>query len=292
MANVLTVNDAVVDYASPGRDPFRAVDGVSLEVGAGEIVGLVGESGCGKSSLGKAIVGLNRLTSGDISIGDHRMSPLGRRARNAADREVQMVFQDPYASLNPRRRIGSQIRDALRDVPRREAAQRVAEALESVGLDPAFARRYPHQFSGGQRQRIAIARALVGRPRVIVADEPVSALDASTRLQVASLLSDQARKDGSGLLMISHDLSGLRPLADRVAVMYFGRIVEMGPTEQVWTHSRHPYTKALIGAIPQLGRDASLPTEPPRRVVPKHAEPEAARLVPLGDGHFVAKEAM
>lgn len=286
--STLQVENAVVEYKVPGRAPVRAVAGVSLEVAAGEVLGLVGESGCGKSSLGRAIVGLNPLTEGRILCEGRPVAPLGRRARSVPDRAVQMVFQDPYSSLNPRRRVGQQILDSARSGPGRRTA-RVADLLEAVGLPASVADRYPHQFSGGQCQRIAIARTLASEPKVIVADEPVSALDASTRLQVAGLLSDTARVSGVSLLMISHDLSGLRTIADRIAVMYFGRIVEMGPTEAVWASPRHPYTQALIGAIPRLGRDAQMPAEPGRR-----DELGAARsgsLVECAPGHFVAAEA-
>ncbi|NYD68080.1 ABC transporter ATP-binding protein [Agromyces atrinae] len=286
--NPLEVEDAVVEYRVPGKPSVRAVAGVSLTVAAGEVVGLVGESGCGKSSLGRAIVGLNPLDSGRVLIDGRPISPLGRRARPVADRAVQMVFQDPYSSLNPRRRVGRQIQDAIAG---RGGAARVAELLESVGLPASAAARFPHQFSGGQRQRIAIARALASEPRVIVADEPVSALDASTRLQVAGLLSETATAQGVALLMISHDLSGLRVIADRIAVMYFGRIVEVGPTDAVWSNPRHPYTRALIGAIPRLGRDAQMPAEPPRRETVVVGDDDA-RLVECGPGHVVAAEAL
>lgn len=284
----LQVEDAVVEYKVPGRPAVRAVAGVSLHVEAGEVLGLVGESGCGKSSLGRAIVGLNPLDSGRILVEGRAIAPLGRRARPVADRAVQMVFQDPYSSLNPRRRVGRQIQDA---VPGPGGAARVRELLESVGLPGAAAERFPHQFSGGQRQRIAIARALASEPRVIVADEPVSALDASTRLQVAGLLSETSASRGVALLMISHDLSGLRVIADRIAVMYFGRIVEMGPTDAVWTEPRHPYTRALIGAIPRLGRDAPMPSEPGRSA-PVVVSDDDARLVECAPGHLVAAEAL
>nr|WP_315265996.1 ATP-binding cassette domain-containing protein [Microbacterium lemovicicum] len=284
----LEVEDAVVEYRVPGRARVRAVAGVSLDVAAGEVLGLVGESGCGKSSLGRAIVGLNPLDSGRILIDGRPLAPLGRRARPVADRAVQMVFQDPYSSLNPRRRVGRQIRDAITGG---NGSARVGELLESVGLPASSASRFPHQFSGGQRQRIAIARALASEPRVIVADEPVSALDASTRLHVAGLLSETATSRGVALLMISHDLSGLRVIAHRIAVMYFGRIVELGPTDAVWSDPRHPYTRTLIGAIPRLGRDAQMPAEPGRRETVAVSD-EDARLVECAPGHFVAAEAL
>lgn len=284
----LKVEDVVVEYKVSGRPTVRAVDGVSIHVEAGEVLGLVGESGCGKSSLGRAIVGLNPLDSGKVLVDGRSIAPLGRRARPVADRTVQMVFQDPYSSLNPRRRVGRQIQDA---VAGRGGAARVRELLEAVGLPASAADRFPHQFSGGQRQRIAIARALASEPRVIVADEPVSALDASTRLQVAGLLSETATARGVALLMISHDLSGLRVIADRIAVMYFGRIVEIAPTDVIWSEPRHPYTRELIGAIPRLGRDAPMPSAPERREVVVRTD-EDARLVECAPGHFVAADAL
>ena len=284
----LEIDDVVVEYKVTGRPAVRAVDGVSLHVAAGEVLGLVGESGCGKSSLGRAIVGLNPLDSGRILVDGRAIAPLGRRARAAADRTVQMVFQDPYSSLNPRRRVGKQIQDA---VTGGGGAARVRELLEAVGLPAAAANRFPHQFSGGQRQRVAIARALASEPRVIVADEPGAALDASPRLQVAGLLSDTATARGVALLMISHDLSGLRVIADRIAVMHFGRIVEVASTDAIWAEPRHPYTRELIGAIPRMGRDAPMPSAPERRGAVVRTD-EQARLVECAPGHFVASEAL
>jgi peptide/nickel transport system ATP-binding protein len=260
---LLEVTDAVVDYKVPGGNVVHAVAGVSLSVAAGEIVGLVGESGCGKSSLGRAIVGLNPLTTGTVTLDGAPIGALKRRARPLNERGLQMVFQDPYSSLNPRRRVWRQLADGMPAGTSDRAAKAEAIAiLGSVGLPTATADRFPHEFSGGQRQRIAIARVLAAKPSMIVADEPVSALDASTRAQVSSLLVDAARDHGMGLLMISHDLSGLRYMADRVAVMYFGRIVEIGPTADLWDDPKHPYTRTLIGAIPRLGRDAILPLAP------------------------------
>ena len=260
---LLNVQDAVVDYHVPGRATVHAVAGVSISVEPGEIVGLVGESGCGKSTLGRAIVGLQKLTSGTVALDGHPVAPVGRGARPVRDRGLQMVFQDPYSSLNPRRRIGRQIADGLRrDEPGgstdpRPVGEQVTELLESVGLAANVATRFPHEFSGGQRQRIAIARALAPNPSIIVADEPVSALDASTRAQVTNLLTSLAAERGMGLLFISHDLSGVRHMADRVAVMYLGRIVENSPTEPLWGDPLHPYSEALIRAIPKLGMDAA-----------------------------------
>ncbi len=293
MTALLEVDEAVVEYHVPGRPKMRAVDGVSLEVGSAEVVGLVGESGCGKSSLGRAIVGLNPLTSGAVRLDGRELAPLRRRARPVEDRAVQMVFQDPYSSLNPRRSIARQLGDAIRAGGRRPTRELVDELLAQVGLPASAADRFPHQFSGGQRQRIAIARALGVQPRLVVADEPVSALDASTREQVASLISETATAGGAGVLMISHDLSGLRVIADRIAVMFFGRIVEVGPTEAVWNEPAHPYTRTLIGAIPKLGRDAPMPSAAPaQRIVSRTEDPEGAALVEVAPGHLVAAEAL
>ncbi len=278
---LLEVRDVVVDYRVAGRRDVHAVAGVSLDVSAGEIVGLVGESGCGKSSLGRAVVGLQRLTSGTVTLDGHAVTPVGRAARPERDRGLQMVFQDPYSSLNPRRRIGRQIADGLpHGLSAAARRTRVADLLASVGLAPGVADRYPHEFSGGQRQRIAIARALAPEPAVIVADEPVSALDASTRAQVSNLLVDLARDRSMGLLFISHDLSGVRHMADRVAVMYLGRIVEDSPTEPLWADPLHPYTDALVRAIPQLGADAAAPVAPSGEVPDPSDPPTGCRFHP------------
>ena len=293
MTDRLDVRDAVLEYHVPGRPTVRAVDGVSLTVGAGEVVGLVGESGCGKSSLGRAIVGLHRLTSGSVSLDGRELPPLGRRARPRADRVVQMIFQDPYSSLNPRRSIQRQLAEAIVAGGRTSSRELIDDLLATVDMPASSATRYPHQFSGGQRQRIAIARALATNPELIVADEPVSALDASTRAQVSQLISTTATAGGAGVLMISHDLSGLRMIADRIAVMYFGRIVELGPTDAVWGSPAHPYTRTLMGAIPRLGRTATLPdASPSERITSRREDPEGAELVDLGGGHLVAAEAL
>lgn len=246
---VLTADGVVVEYR--GRPPLRAVDGVSLAVGAGEVVALVGESGCGKSSLARAVVGIEKRAGGSVRLGDLDVPVLGLRRRSPETTGVQMVFQDPNSSLNPRRRIGDQIADGVRAAVRRgDAPSDPGEWLVRVGLDPRAASRYPHEFSGGQKQRIAIARSLAARPRMLVADEPISALDASTQTSVAALMRSLSVQAGAGLLFISHDLSVVRRIADRTLVMYRGRIVESGHTETIWQNPVHPYTRALLAAIP------------------------------------------
>ncbi|WP_420113458.1 ABC transporter ATP-binding protein [Pseudactinotalea sp.] len=250
MTAALQIAGASVVYRSRGRGEVHAVDGVELEVDRGEIVGLVGESGSGKSSLARAVVGLERLHAGSITLDGVPVAPLGWRTR--ADVRTQMVFQSPYASLNPRRTVGSQLRDGVPS-GRGDLTSAVAGLLERVGLEASAAARYPHQFSGGQRQRIAIARALAPRPEILVADEPVTALDASAQAQVVELLGSLVRDLGVGMLFISHDLALVRHIADRVAVMYHGQIVEQGQTEQVWRDRAHPYTRELIAAVPRLG---------------------------------------
>ncbi|WP_299541199.1 ABC transporter ATP-binding protein [uncultured Streptomyces sp.] len=259
-APLLRVDDVVVEYPRKGHDPMRALAGVSMEVAPGEIVGIVGESGCGKSTLARAITGLAPAHSGSITFDGATVSAVGRRRRDPALLPLQMVFQDPNASLNPRRTVGAQIeevvvaRDRANGVRRGrrdpEAAREAAEALRRVGLPDGSARKYPHEFSGGQRQRAAIARALASRPRMIVADEPVSALDASAQAAVANLLRDLSRQEGIALAFISHDLAVVGALADRVVVMYLGRIVETGTVDQIFNAPQHPYTKALLAAVP------------------------------------------
>ncbi|MEU1724788.1 ABC transporter ATP-binding protein [Actinomadura sp. ATCC 39365] len=254
---MLDIEDLVVEHRSPGRPVVRAVAGASLTVRAGEVVGLVGESGCGKSTLARAVCGLNPVTHGSIAFEGQQVTPLGLRRRKLTG--IQMVFQDPYASLNPRRRVGDQIADGLRTAG--DSRTDPADLLERVGLPREFAGRHPHEFSGGQRQRIAIARALAARPRLLIGDEPISALDASAQAQVARLMRDLAVDSGAGLLFISHDLSVVRLIADRIAVMYLGKIVEVGETAEVWDDPKHPYTKALLGAIPKPDGMGVLPAE-------------------------------
>jgi peptide/nickel transport system ATP-binding protein len=244
----LAVEGATVTYRQPGRGVLTAVDGVDLEVRAGEVVGLVGESGCGKSTLARAVCGLEPLAGGRILHDGEPVRRLGLRPREVRQRRIQMVFQNPYASLNPRRRVGAQIEDGRR-VAAGEAPS-VAELLDAVGLEASAAGRYPHEFSGGQRQRVAIARAMATGPDLLIGDEPIASLDASLQARIADLMRRVALDRGASLLFISHDLAVVRVIADRIAVMQAGRIVEQGPAEQVWARPQHPYTRRLLAAIP------------------------------------------
>ncbi|CAN5414787.1 dipeptide ABC transporter ATP-binding protein [soil metagenome] len=231
----------------------KAVDGVSFALAQGEALGLVGESGCGKSTLGRTILQLIPATSGSVFFDGQELNRLSGKALRKARRGFQMIFQDPYASLNPRMTVFDALAEALRShrkIPRAELRERVTELIRIVGLLPAALHKYPHEFSGGQRQRIAIARALAVEPRLIVADEPVSALDVSIQAQIINLIAQIRREMNLTLIFISHDLSVVRHVADRIAVMYLGRIVELGPPDQVLDHPQHPYTKALLSAVP------------------------------------------
>ncbi|MBM3214426.1 dipeptide ABC transporter ATP-binding protein [Candidatus Poribacteria bacterium] len=320
MPALLEVRDLIKHYPirrSRGerRGVVRAVDGVSFEVGRGETLGLVGESGCGKTTAGRTLLRLVEPTSGDariVSDGGERVSifELPKSDLRVLRRRVQMVFQDPYGSLNPRMTVGGIIGEPIRIhklVPKAEIGSRVLHLLEVVGLDPRHALRYPHEFSGGQRQRIVIARALAVEPDMIVADEPVSALDVSVQAQVINLLHDLQGQFGLSYLFISHNLSVVRHIADRVAVMYLGRIVESAAKGELYGNPLHPYTQALLSAVPVpdptrrrdrilLRGDPPSPANPPSGC-PFHprcpiAVAECAsrvqQLVTVANGHSVA----
>jgi oligopeptide/dipeptide ABC transporter ATP-binding protein len=280
--SLLQVRDLVKHYHAGGllrrgAPPVRAVEGVSFDVGEGETLALVGESGCGKSSVGRTILRLQEPTSGTAVFEGSEVFTLDRAALRTLRRRMQIIFQDPYSSLNPRMTVGSAVAEGIeihRLATGRDIGRRVGALLEEVGLDPGYARRYPHEFSGGQRQRIGIARALAVQPSFIVCDEPVSALDVSVQAQVLNLLADLQRDRGLSYLFIAHDLAVVRQIARRVAVMYLGTIVEQGATEALLREPRHPYTVALLSAVPEpdpgrqrsrivLGGDLPSPSRPP-----------------------------
>jgi ABC-type oligopeptide transport system ATPase subunit len=244
-APLLRINDLRQGFGK-GKSRFYAVDGVSLSVNAGEIFGLVGESGCGKTTLGRSVIGLYK-PEGEIFFDGKRLT--GRRDSG----DIQMIFQDPTSSLNPRMTVGESVGEGLavrRTLAKKELRERVAEALTLVGLSPDFASRYPHEFSGGQRQRIGIARAILTSPKMIIADEPVSALDVSVQSQIVDLLDSLRQRLGLTVIFIAHDLAVVRYFCDRIAVMYRGKIVETAPSRELFELPLHPYTRALLSAVP------------------------------------------
>jgi oligopeptide transport system ATP-binding protein len=278
----------------------KAVDGVSLQLRQGEILGLVGESGCGKSTLGRTILQLIPATDGAVMLAGKNLTQLDGRKLREARAHFQMIFQDPYASLNPRITVFDALAEAIqahKRVAPGELAERVSVLMKKVGLSPRFLKKYPHEFSGGQRQRIAIARALAVEPKLIIADEPVSALDVSIQAQIINLLGRLSREMQLTLVFISHDLSVVKHISDRIAVMYLGRIVELGPAVLVFERPLHPYTKALVSAVPvpdpqreQQRQRIILPGDPPSPMNPPsgcpfhprcpYAVPDCARIVP------------
>lgn len=288
---------------------IKAVDGVSLDIQQGEVLGLVGESGCGKSTLGRTIMRLEEPTGGDIYFNDADVTRMDRDGPRRLRGKMQIVFQDPDSSLDPRMTVGDAIEEALIIHDVKEPSVRVAKVqslLERVGLEAGFAERYPHEFSGGQRQRIGIARALAMDPQLIIADEPVSALDVSVQAQVLNLLMDIRDKDGLTYLFISHDLSVVKYISNKVAVMYLGKIVEVADREEFFRNPLHPYTEALLSAIPSLRPkdkkrillkgDVPSPLNPPsgcnfhtrcHRVMPVCSQQEP-RLNEVAPGHGVA----
>jgi peptide/nickel transport system ATP-binding protein len=255
---LLKVDDLVVEYSAGGKT-VHAVSGVSLQVARGETLGLVGESGCGKSTLGRAVLQLRRPVSGQVLFDGHDLVAMKGDALRRMRQHVQLIFQDPIASLNPRRRIGDIVAEPLVIAgvnDRGERDKRVREVLSAVGLEPELVMgRLPHEFSGGQCQRISIARALVLNPEFIICDEPVSALDVSIRAQILNLLEEMKARYGLTLLFIAHDLAVVKAVSDRVAVMYLGRLCEIGPSEQLFARPAHPYTALLIEAIPHPDPD-------------------------------------
>ncbi|GAA1723163.1 hypothetical protein GCM10009765_83910 [Fodinicola feengrottensis] len=297
--------------AGPGfrrRRRLTAVDRVSLRVRRGETLGIVGESGCGKSTLARCLTRLVEPSSGRIEFDGQDITSAGHRRLVPVRRDLQLVFQDPYASLNPRRRIGATLAEPLRVHREKPTKDGIAELLRTVGLDAAYAERFPHELSGGQRQRVGIARALALRPRLVVADEPVSALDVSIQAQILNLLDDLKERFGLTYVFIAHDLGVVRHTSDRVAVMYLGRVVETAPAGRIFQAPAHPYTKALLSAVPvpdptahrtertALTGEVPSPIDPPAgcRFHPRcplatgRCRTEEPLLTPLASDHEVA----
>jgi peptide/nickel transport system ATP-binding protein len=309
-SRLLRVENLVVEY-TVGNKIVHAVSGITLEIARGETLGLVGESGCGKSTLGRAVVQLRQAVSGRVLFDGEDLTAMRGEALRKMRRRVQLIFQDPIASLNPRRRIGDIVAEPLVIAgvsDPKERQDRVSEVLNAVGLDPALVMgRLPHEFSGGQCQRICIARALVLNPEFVICDEPVSALDVSIRAQILNLLEEMKARFGLTLLFIAHDLAVVKAVSDRVAVMYLGRICEVGPSEQLFAKPAHPYTALLIEAIPVPDPDIKPAEsvavgEPPSPIAPpsgcrfrtrcpradQRCASEVPELRPVGTGQYVA----
>lgn len=277
-------------YFGTKNAPIKAIDGISFDVYEGETLGLVGESGCGKSTTGRSIIRLYDITDGEIIFRDKNVNEYkSRKDAMQFNREMQMIFQDPYASLNPRMTAGDIIAESF-DIHglyknKAERQQKIGELLESVGLNREHANRYAHEFSGGQRQRIGIARALSLDPSFIIADEPISALDVSIQAQVVNLLKQLQKERGLTYLFIAHDLSMVKYISDRIAVMYRGKILELGSADEIYSNPIHPYTKSLLSAVPQPNPEY----ERKRVRIPyKHEEPASnAEIIEARPGHFV-----
>ncbi|MCI1026147.1 dipeptide ABC transporter ATP-binding protein [Pantoea dispersa] len=304
---ILQVRDLVTRFDIRGgllnrvKRRVHAVEKISFDLYAGETLALVGESGCGKSTTGRSLLRLVASQGGSITFDGQRIDALQGRALATLRRDIQFIFQDPYASLDPRLTVGFSVMEPLlvhRSMGRAQAEKRVAWLLERVGLLPEHAQRYPHEFSGGQRQRICIARALALNPKVVIADESVSALDVSIQAQIINLMLDLQREFGIAFLFISHDMAVVERISHRVAVMYLGQIVEMGPRQAVFEQPRHPYTKKLMAAVPVADpahrhrERALMVDEIPSPIRPLGDEPEVAPLLEVAPGHFVARHAI
>jgi oligopeptide/dipeptide ABC transporter ATP-binding protein len=276
MTPLLSVVDLVKHYPAGAAGKVLALDGISFDLAEGEVLGVVGESGCGKSTLGRTIMRLARPTSGEIRFRGTDLAGLKGKALKAARAEIQMVFQDPFGSLNPRHSVATIVGEPLVVHGRPNRAARVRELLDLVGLPQTAAARLPHEFSGGQRQRIAIARALALSPRILVADEAVSALDVSIQSQIINLFAELRRELGLSMIFISHDLSVVRHVSDRIAVMYFGKFVETAPAGDLFRAPLHPYTRALMSAIPRLPGSEPAAEGSARRIVLKGDVPNLA----------------
>lgn len=278
---LLDVRDLRV-YFGTRRAPIRAVDDVSFALRRGESVGLVGESGCGKTTVGRSIMRLIDITQGEIRFGARNIAELEGRDLKGYRKQAQMVFQDPYGSLNARMTVGQAIEEVLaihRLGDRRERRARAAETFRAVGLDPVYMDRYPHEFSGGQRQRIGIARALVVEPELLIADEPVSALDVSVQVQILNLMKDLQQKLNLTYLFVAHDLAVVRYLCERILVMYLGKIVESGRSAEVYAAPAHPYTAALLSVVPDVKKGLQARKTGAQRIVLKGDVPSPTRKI-------------